>query len=268
MSRSRNDRSTWLGVLVAFSGVAGGLLLDGGGLHQVLQPTAALIVLGGTLGAVLIQFPAETMLAAAHQLHHSFLVPVEGCSDLVDQAVACCAQVRRHGILSLDPQLEGIQDSFLRRALTLAVDGFTLSQIQHLVEVELSRIEDHEDCGPRVLEAAGGFAPTLGIVGAVIGLIQVMQHMDNLGEIGRGIAASFVSTLYGIALANLLFLPLAGKLRIRARERQMLREIAQESVVAIVEGCSSLALRQKLDRYVVQYRKEARQVHPPEITLS
>ncbi len=234
-------------------------------MAQIVQPTAALIVLGGTLGALLLQFPMSDILVAAQHLRHVLLESETTNSEVVEQMVSLCSQVRRRGMLTLDAQLEEVQDPFLRRALTLAVDGVEAREIREVLELELCRMEEEQECAPHVLEAAGGFSPTLGIVGAVLGLIQVMQRMDNIGAIGKGIAASFVSTLYGIGMANLLFLPLAGKLRIRSRERQVKREIVLEAVTAMVEGIGSLGLRQRLQAYVVQQRGEAQELPVREV---
>ena len=252
MSRRRIDRGTLFGMLLAISGVVAGLLLDGGTLRQIVQPTAALIVLGGTLGAVMMQFPLPALRGTAQALRHAFFEPRIVTAQLVEQLAGYCSRVRRLGMLSLDAELEDIEDAFLQRALTLAVDGVSLSELRAILELELSQREEREEQSSRVLEAAGGFSPTLGIIGAVLGLIQVMQHLDNLGEIGRGIAVAFVSTFYGIGLANLLLFPLAGKLRIRLQERQVMRELILEAVTALLEGLSASALRQRLEPYVSQ----------------
>ncbi len=252
MSRRRIDRGTLFGMLLAISGVVAGLLLDGGTVRQIVQPTAALIVLGGTLGAVMMQFPLPALRGTAQALRHAFYEPRIVTAELIEQLAAYCSRVRRLGMLSLDAELEDIEDDFLQRALTLAVDGVSLSELRTILEVELAQREEREEQSSRVLEAAGGFSPTLGIVGAVLGLIQVMQHLDNLGEIGRGIAVAFVSTFYGIGLANLLLFPLAGKLRIRLQERQAMREMTVEAVAALLEGLSASALRQRLEPYVHQ----------------
>jgi chemotaxis protein MotA len=252
MNKRQVDGSTVVGVVIAVSGVIAGLMLEGGSLAQVLQPTAALIVMGGTLGAVLIQFPAETVRESIRQIRHAVVKPVANYAGHIDELVGICLRARRHGMLALDPKLAEIEDSFLRKALTFAVDGVASRELREMMEIDLAIFEEREEGIVKVLEAAGGFAPTLGIIGAVMGLIQVMQKMDNVGEIGKGIAVAFVSTLYGIGLANLCFLPLAGKLKIRMRERQMVREMRLEAVLSIVEGISVLGLKQRLQSYVAE----------------
>ena len=244
------DRGTVIGVIVAVTGVVAGLLLDGGSLKQILQPTAALIVLGGTLGAVLIQFPLPTVLNAVSHLRDALFNAPPLSTAHIDSLIQWCHQARKHGILVLDRELESIEDQFLRKSLTMAVDGVNIVEIRETMERDLDLDEEKEEGVFKVLESAGGFAPTLGIIGAVLGLIQVMQKMDNVSEIGKGIAVAFVSTLYGIGVANLVFLPLAGKLRIRIRERQLLREMTLDAVIAIAQGISPRALRQRLQGYV------------------
>lgn len=247
MNKSSLDRSTFLGAGVAIFGVIAGLWLDGGSVRQIAQPTAALIVGGGTLGAVMLQFPLSTLEQALKQLRHALWEPDLDDQEEIERLVQYCSRARRHGLVGLDRDLPEMEDGFLRKTLTLAVDGFLPSDLRRVMEQDLSGREDKDENVARVLEAAGGFSPTLGILGAVLGLIQVMQRMDNIGEIGKGIAVAFVSTLYGIGLANLVFLPLAGKLRIRFRAQHVMRQMMLEAVISIVEGISPVALRHELE---------------------
>jgi chemotaxis protein MotA len=250
-----------LGVLTAVTGVVAGLYLDGGNVGQILQPTAALIVLGGTVGAVLIQFPSATLKAALDSLRQVFFNAEVPWAATIDELVACCVQARRHGMLALDQRLEAITDDFLRKSLMLGVDGVPVDELRAMMELDLEFDDERERAIASVFEAAGGFAPTLGIIGAVLGLIQVMQRMTNVAEIGRGIAVAFVSTLYGLALANLVLLPMAGKLQSRQRERYLLREMTLEAVIAIVEGISARGLRERLRLYPMAQIERAPQ--PP-----
>lgn len=247
MSRTSVDRSTFVGAGVALSGLVAGVWLDGGSVRQILQPTAALVVGGGTAGAVMLQFSLGTLRQAAGQLKSVLREPDWDERNTLEELVRYCSLARRQGIISLDRELAEVKDEFLRKALTMCVDNFRVSDMRRVMERDLDLREDQEEQIARVFEAAGGYSPTLGIMGAVLGLIQVMQRLDNLGEIGRGIAVAFVSTLYGIGLANLLFLPLAGKLRHRFRARQMERTMALEAVILIAEGISPVALRHELE---------------------
>jgi len=234
------------GLIVAATAITLGLFLEGGRLAQVMQPTAAIIVLGGTLGAVLVQFPLAIVLQALSSVRAAFAVSQAPLRPRMEEILRLAMQARKQGLVSLDPELKKIADPFFCKTLMLAIDGMAARELREIMELELLRLEEEDERAACVWEAAGGFSPTIGILGAVLGLIQVMQQLDNIAEVGRGIAVAFVATLYGVGLANLLFLPLAGKLRLLARDASMLREITLEGVIAMVEGASPRALRERL----------------------
>jgi len=261
------DKASWGGVALGLGGVVGGLLLEGGSLSQVLQPTAAMIVFGGTAGAVLIQFPLSVVLKAVRSLAHVFLQPKHHPGEMVRELVKYANRARREGIVSLDAELDQIQEPFLKKSLMLAVDGTEPQELRAMMELELQNQADHEEKIPQVFEAAGGFSPTIGIIGAVMGLIQVMQHLDKIDEVGRGIAVAFVATIYGVGAANLFLLPSAGKLRIRIREEQVLREMTLEGVVSILEGMNPRMLETRLLGFLAEGRSELEPKAPPEIKL-
>lgn len=240
------DKATLGGVLVGVGGIVAGLLLEGGNLSQIVQPTAAMIVFGGTLGAVLIQFPLPVVLSAFRRLVHIFTEAETNPEKVIQVLVRYANQARREGIVSLDAELESIQDPFLKKSLMLAVDGTEPEELRKIMELELDTKAEAEDRVPAVFDSAGGFSPTIGIIGAVLGLIQVMQHLDKIDEVGRGIAVAFVATIYGVGAANLFFLPAAGKLKIRIREEQVTREMTLEGVVSILEGMNPRMLETKL----------------------
>jgi chemotaxis protein MotA len=240
------DKGSIGGVFLAVAGIVAGLLIEGGNLGQIVQPTAALIVFGGTMGAVLLQFPLPTVLAAFGRMAHIFSAPRKHTEQLVRLLVAFANKARRNGVVSLDSDLQTIQDPFLKQSLMLAVDGTEPSELRKIMRVSLESKAECEDRLPAVFESAGGFSPTIGILGAVLGLIQVMQHLDNIQEVGRGIAVAFVATIYGVGIANLFFLPFAGKLRIRMREEHQRREMMLEGVVSILEGMTPRMLEVKL----------------------
>lgn len=243
------NKSTLSGIAIAFSGIAVGLYLDGGKIGQMIQPTAALIVFGGTLGAVMVQFPFSTILQATRHLKE-VLFPVEDpASQLIDDLIRYALRSRRNGLVSLDAELEFIENPFLRKAMTLAVDGTRSPELREMMEVEMDMEADREDLIPKVFEAAGGFAPTIGILGAVIGLIQVMQRLQNINEVGQGIAVAFVATIYGVGSANILFLPCAGRAKMLMQRKQVLRELMLEGVAAIVDKVNPRVLEAKLSVY-------------------
>ena len=246
------DKGSIAGVILALAGIVAGLLIEGGNLGQILQPTAALIVFGGTMGAVLLQFPLPTVLAAFRRLAHVFAAPRRQQEQVARLLVSFANKARRNGVVSLDNDLQTIEDPFLKQALMLAVDGTEPTELRKIMRVSLDSLSEKEESLPAVFESAGGFSPTIGILGAVLGLIQVMQHLDNIAEVGRGIAVAFVATIYGVAAANLFFLPFAGKLRLRIREDSLRREMMLEGVVSILEGMNPRMLEVKLGGFLDQ----------------
>ncbi len=256
------DTSSIFGVLIAVGGIIAGLLFEGGSIGQILQPTAALIVFGGTMGAVLLQYPLKTVVAAFRKLARVFTAPHKANTSYIRQLIDYAYKARRGGVVSLDAELEGIRDPFLRQALMLAVDGTEPAELRRIMQVALNSSAEADDRLPAVFESAGGFSPTIGILGAVLGLIQVMQHLDNITEVGRGIAVAFVATIYGVGAANLFFLPAAGKLRLRHQEEHQRHEMILEGVISILEGMNPRMLEIKLNGFFVPSGKQPeRDIH-------
>jgi chemotaxis protein MotA len=251
------DKSSVVGILLALGGIVAGLLLEGGNLRQVLQPTAAIIVFGGTLGAVLLQFPLPIVMSAGRRVGSVFVNSRQRPEATVQQLVAYAQKARREGLVSLDAELEGIEDPFLKKSLMLAVDGTEPQELRKIMELELDNQAEYEENVPQVFESAGGFAPTIGILGAVLGLIQVMQHLDKIDEVGKGIAVAFVATIYGVGSANLIYLPVAGKLKLRIRQEQIAREMTLEGVTSILEGINPHTLETKLMGFLVEAGESA-----------
>jgi chemotaxis protein MotA len=229
------DKTTLGGIGLAVAGISVGLYLDGGKLGQLLQPTAAMIVFGGTLGAVMVQFPFSVVKQAVAQLKAVFIGTKDPAAQLIEDLTSYSVRARRNGLMSLDAELESIADPFLKKAMTLAVDGTHALDLRTRMEFEMDSQADREDLMPQVFEAAGGYAPTIGIIGAILGLIQVMQRLENINEVGKGIAVAFVATIYGVGSANILFLPCAGRIKILMRRKQVLREMMLDGVISIVE---------------------------------
>jgi chemotaxis protein MotA len=253
------DKASIGGVFLAIAGIVAGLLIEGGNLGQVLQPTAALIVFGGTMGAVLLQFPLTTVFAAFRSMARIFSAPRKHNTDLIHLLVAFANKARRNGVVSLDADLQTIQDPFLKQSLMLAVDGTEPNDLRKIMRVSLDCATENDERLPAVFESAGGFSPTIGILGAVLGLIQVMQHLDNIQEVGRGIAVAFVATIYGVGIANLFFLPFAGKMRIRIRDEHQRREMMLEGVISILEGMNPRMLEVKLSGFLNDASREKKE---------
>ena len=246
------DIASVAGIVLAMLGILGGMMIEGGQLAQITQPTAAMIVVGGTAGAVMLQFPLAIFLAALKKVASVFLHKGADGQGLVKQLVDFANKARKEGIVSLDTELAKVTDPFLKQAMMLAVDGTEPTELRKIMQLELDNKSEIEEKIPQVFESAGGFAPTVGIIGAVLGLIQVMQHLDNIDEVGRGIAVAFVATIYGVALANLICLPAAGKLKIRHREETMIKEMMLEGVVSILEGMNPRMMETKLRTFLME----------------
>jgi chemotaxis protein MotA len=246
---TRPDVATVLGIALALIGIVGGLLLEKGKIQDIVQGTAAMIVLGGTFGAVLVTNPLPVVLRAFAAMRDVFLERSSSVPQAIESLIQYATKARKNGIVSLESEAAAIPDPFLRKALGLAVDGTDLQEIRKMMETDIMLADESAEAEAKVWEAAGGYAPTIGIIGAVMGLIQVMKHLEDIKEVGHGIAVAFVATVYGVGSANVLFLPMANKLRARARAATRLRDMTLEGVVGIVEGLNPTLIRLKLESY-------------------
>jgi chemotaxis protein MotA len=246
----RFDLTSLLGPMIAFGGILGGLVLERGQIADLAQSTALLIVLGGTLGAVVASTPPGTLLSAARRCWSMIFGARRDCRRTVANLMQFVLIARRGGVVSMEDDAEQVQDPFLRKALLLAVDGADASEIRGQLELSIRREEERAESDARVFESAGGYAPTVGIIGAVLGLIQVMKQLDDIGHVGKGVAVAFVATLYGVGVANLLLLPAAARIRARAREESLRCELIQEGVLAIVKGLNPQLVRMRLENYL------------------
>jgi chemotaxis protein MotA len=246
---ARMDFATLGGLALALFGILGGLLLEGGKLGDIAQLTAAIIVLGGTLGAVMVSMPMEVLKRAATRLVSVVRDSAPPLDSVLEEIIRYATKARQNGLVSLEQESETVTDPFLRKALTLAVDGTDLQEIRSMLELEIEMEEALVDAEAKVFEGAGGYAPTIGIIGAVLGLIQVMKNLANIDEVGHGIAVAFVATVYGVGLANLFLLPCAQKIRARAHAETQRKELMIEGVSGIVEGLNPKLIRMKIEAY-------------------
>ena len=248
-SGMRPDLASLGGLALALIGIVGGLLLEKGSIQDIAQGTAALIVLGGTMGAVLVTNPLDMVLRAFGSLKDVFFERASDAQATIDLLIQYATKARKNGIVSLETEAGSITDPFFRRALNLAVDGTDLQELRKMMETDIALSEQWADAEAKVWESAGGYAPTVGIIGAVMGLIQVMKHLEDIKEVGHGIAVAFVATVYGVGSANIFFLPAANKLRARMRRATLIKEMILEGIVGIVEGLNPTLIRLKLDAF-------------------
>jgi chemotaxis protein MotA len=249
-SEDRPDIATIGGLALAAAGILGGLILEGGEIRDVSQITAALIVIGGTIGAVMISTPMGVLKRSLRGAREVMFEKTASRAAIVEEMVAYATKARRDGIVALDQDAESASDPFLRKALMLAVDGTDLQELRKMLELEITQHEAQSEAEAKVFEAAGGYAPTIGIIGAVMGLIQVMKNLSDIDKVGHGIAVSFVATVYGVGLANVIFLPMANKIKARAHQRSQTSEMMLEGMIGLVEGLNPKLIRSKLDAFV------------------
>lgn len=250
------DLATLLGIAVALVGILLGQWLEGGSVLQIIQPTAAFIVLGGTIGATMIGFPMSALKQAAADFLHVFKEDQIQPNEVIDDVIKLTNKARREGIISLEKDVANVKDEFFKKSIMMAVDGSEPKELRQTMEVELQYMEERGEYSAKIYEAAGGYAPTIGIIGAVLGLIQVMQHLDNIDEVGHGIAVAFVATIYGVGVANILFLPVAAKLKFKHRKKMIIKEMMLEGTLGILEGQNPRIIEGKLASFLdEEYQK-------------
>ncbi|WP_024890272.1 flagellar motor protein [Luteimonas huabeiensis] len=225
-----------VGLLLALAALVGGSVLKGAGLGALWSPAAFVIVIVGTIAAILLHTPRPVFARALRISRWTLRPPVADRRALVAQLLEWSHVSRRQGLLGLESHVEAHPDPFVRKGLQMLVDGLEPESIRHMLEIDLEGEERQDLAAARVFESMGVYAPTLGIVGAVLGLIAVMQNLADPSKLGHGIAAAFTATIYGIASANLLFLPMAAKLKSLIGRRSGERELVIEGLIAIAQG--------------------------------
>lgn len=245
------DRISLLGLLFGVLAIALGQVMEGGHISSLVQPTAFFIVIGGTLGAVMLQSPLRTFLLGSRMVRWVFSPPPLVPADLIAQVVGWSHVARKEGLLSLEAQIPGVADPFVRRGLQLLVDGAEPEGLREVLEVEIGAYEGQMKLAAKIWESAGGYAPTIGILGAVMGLIHVMENLSDPAKLGSGIAVAFVATIYGVGSANLIFLPIAKKLLAVIQQLVSVREMYVDGLVGIANGDNPRIIESRLQGYFV-----------------
>ena len=239
-----------VGVVVAVGAILGGNLLEGGHTSSLIQFTAFIIVAGGTMGAVMLQTPMPIFVNSIKLVRWVLLPPGIGALEALEKVLDWSQIARREGLLALEAAAEEEPDAFPRKGLQLLVDGSEPEVIRGIMEVEITNRETRDLQAAKVYEAAGGYAPTIGILGAVMGLIHVMHNLADPEKLGGGIAVAFVATIYGVGAANLFFLPIANKLKTHIGAQAQFREMVMEGIIAIAEGENPRNIETKLQGYL------------------
>lgn len=248
----RPDYLSIAGILLGFLAITGGNWLEGGHLSALANGPAAVVVLGGTLGASLLQTPVALFVHALRLAGQVFASPAPELDSTISRMVEWSRIARRDGLLGLEREAGRATEPFLAKGLQLVVDGSEPEEIRDMLEVELDAREHLDLQAAAIFEAMGGYAPTIGIIGAVMGLIHVMNNLADPSKLGGGIAVAFVATIYGVGLANLFFLPMANKLKGLIHEQTQFREMIIEGVVSIAEGENPRNIETKLQGYLAK----------------
>ena len=245
------DKISIAGLIVGVAAIIVGQLLEGGHIGSLVQPTAFMIVIGGTLGAVMLQSPFQVFRAGLGMIKWVFQPPVPPFRRVIEQIVSWSHVARKEGLLALENQAAGLSDSFAAKGLQLLVDGVEPERLREVLEVEIGVWEQQLKTSAKIWEAAGGYAPTIGILGAVMGLIHVMENLSDPSKLGAGIAVAFVATIYGVGSANLIFLPISKKLLAHISRLVAIREMMVDGLVGIAHGDNPRIIESRLQGYVV-----------------
>ncbi|MGC4028515.1 MAG: flagellar motor protein [Steroidobacteraceae bacterium] len=246
------DLLSIIGLILATISLLVGAVLKGAGLHALVSPAAMMIVIVGTFAAILVQTPGRVMRHALGIASWVFKPPALDAAGLIRKVVEWSQLARKQGLLGLEPLLDQERDSFVRKGLQLVVDGTEPEAIRRILEVELNTRESADLRAAKVFEGMGIYSPTLGIIGAVLGLMAVMQNLADPSKLGAGIAAAFTATVYGIGLANLFFLPIASKLKTAVQAQSHVREMVIEGMIGIAEGENPRIIETRLQGYLQQ----------------
>ncbi|MCM0754084.1 motility protein A [Desulfovibrio aminophilus] len=243
------DLATVIGIVLAFGLVISGIM-SGSSLMTFVDVPSMLIVVGGTVGATLVNYPLPHMLGVIRVIKQTFQTKTQPPAQIITMFMEFANRARREGILALEPLLKDIKDEFLRKGLQLTVDGLEPQTIQEILQTEVSHLEDRHETGANLLATMGSLAPALGMIGTVIGLVQMLQTMSDPSSIGPAMAVALITTFYGAVLANLLLNPMSGKLKLRSKEEILVREMIMEGVLSISKGENPRIIEEKLNSYL------------------
>lgn len=255
------DKASILGITIGVFAIVGTLIFESNSLLAIIQPTAALIVIGGTLGATFLNFSMNSMQSAFNSIKKVFTNEKENSREIIQEIISLATIVRQDGILALQDVIPEIRHDFLRKGIQLVVDINNPQFLQEILVNEMNLEEEEQITNSRIFEAMGGFAPTFGIIGAVLGLIQVMRNLQDPSDLGQGIATAFVATFYGVGLANLFLLPIAGKLKMKLREEILLKEMMIHGLLSIHAGENPALIQEKLVSFINYVNRQSNSVN-------
>jgi len=249
------DFGTVIGIITGL-GLIGLSIFSQDGWSFFFNANAALIVLGGTAAATLVNFPLPDVVGVLRTAKKAFLHKIEPVQNTLDFLVSVGRQARSEGLLALEQRLQGIEDDFLKKGIELLIDGVDPNMLQELLQTELYYLEDRHTLGQQIFRAMGAYAPAFGMVGTLVGLIQMLQKLNDPTKIGVGMAVALVTTFYGVILANLVFLPIAGKLKTRSSQEMLSKELTIVGITSIQAGDNPRLLRDKLTLFLAPRERQ------------
>ncbi len=244
------DYASILGSILGLAGIIGGQLLEGGHIGQILQGTAAIIVVGGTMGAMFLAYPMQDIKKAISLIPSIYKNVDQDVRPVIDEIIKIATIARKEGVLAVEGQRDSIVNPLFKKVIKFVIDGFEPNTVREIIDTEIQLEYEDEENAAKVFEGAGGFAPTIGIIGAVLGLIHVMSMLNDPSKIGDGIAVAFVATVYGVGLSNLILIPWGTKLKRKAQQKMLAKEVIKLGVVGIQEGLNPHFLREKLEVFL------------------
>jgi len=243
------DLATIIGIVLSFGLVLSAILM-GGSIISFVDIPSVFIVVGGTIGATLVNYPLSLVFSVLKVIRKTFFTHLDNPGDIISRFMDYANRARREGILSLEPIIRDIDDEYLKKGLQLTVDGLEPQAIQEILETEIHYLEERHELGAEIMHTMGNYAPALGMIGTVIGLVAMLQTMNDPSTIGPAMSLALVTTFYGAILANLVFLPMAGKLRMRSKQEVLIREMIMEGILSISKGENPRIIEEKLNSYL------------------
>jgi len=253
------DLATIIGFILGIGSLLAGFLWEGGHAGALLQPSAALIVFGGTMGATLFSFAPWDFKAVPQLIKLAVFNKPYDPAKTIDNIVAMAEEARREGLLFLENRISEVEDPYLRKGLQLVIDGTDPDLVKNILEVEIYTIEERHSIGSKIFEVAGGYAPTMGIIGTVMGLVHVLGNMSDPDSLGPAIAVAFMATLYGVGSANLLWFPLAAKLANISNKEILLKQLMMEGIISLQAGYNPILIRERLVAYLNPTARQKRE---------
>lgn len=240
------DIATLIGLVLGIGLILTSIAMGGGGLGPFINIPSIMITVGGAFSALLINFPLKNVIGLVGVIKNCFLTKISDSKEVIKKFEELAATARRDGLLAIEESVESIEDDFMRRGLEMVIGGSDRPEVQHVMETEIGYISERHTSGKQIVDALGAAAPAFGMIGTLIGLVQMLRTLDDPSQIGGGMATALLTTLYGAVVANLFCIPLAGKLEQRNNQEMMIRELILMGVLALIDGQTPRVVQERL----------------------